>query len=90
MHWKQFFSITCKFQIEKKVSKKNKHMEKDTAFSSMVDKYKSKILTQSIAKKKWYDEWMQDLTNKQNLFNCHRLHPTTKQQKNNFNFIITY
>uniref|UniRef100_A0A1B6MTY9 RRM domain-containing protein n=1 Tax=Graphocephala atropunctata TaxID=36148 RepID=A0A1B6MTY9_9HEMI len=43
-------------QTEKKTNKKNKKVvDNDSAFTKLVDKYKSKLLSQPNDKKKWYD-----------------------------------
>uniref|UniRef100_A0A1B6HF17 RRM domain-containing protein n=2 Tax=Homalodisca liturata TaxID=320908 RepID=A0A1B6HF17_9HEMI len=45
-----------KKQVEKKMTKKNKKaVDNDSAFTKLVDKYKSKLLSQTNEKKKWYD-----------------------------------
>uniref|UniRef100_A0A1B6GH73 RRM domain-containing protein n=1 Tax=Cuerna arida TaxID=1464854 RepID=A0A1B6GH73_9HEMI len=45
-----------KKQVEKKTMKKNKKaVDNDSAFTKLVDKYKSKLLSQTNEKKKWYD-----------------------------------
>lgn len=45
------------FQVEKKLTKKKKKtVDSDIAFTKLVDKYKTTILSHT-DKKKWYDNW---------------------------------
>lgn len=52
---KTLYSIFVLFQVEKKLTKKKKKtVDNDVAFTKLVDKYKTTILSHK-DKKKWYD-----------------------------------